>query len=76
MYAGFHVKCLSFVSFNFNEIFRQILVQIPKWNSMFFKLDVHEIVHRDAIMMKTNKKQLYRLIYFIPSQLYMFRAIF
>ena len=36
MYAGFHVKCLSFVSFNLNGIYRQILVQIPKREAMFF----------------------------------------
>ena len=40
-----------------------------------YKLDIHESVHRDTIMKVTNKMQLYRLIN-IPSQLYMFRAMF
>ena len=48
------------------------------WKVWFsLQLDIHESVHRDTIMKVTNKMQLYRLIYFIiPSQLYMFRAMF
>jgi len=39
-------------------------------------LDDHESVHRDTIMKVTNKMQLYRLIYFSLSALYVSSNVF
>ena len=38
--------------------------------------DVHESVHRDAIMKVTNKMQLYRLIYYSQSALHVSGDVF
>jgi len=39
-------------------------LNVQKCNATVMKADVHESVHRDAIMKVTNKMQLYRLIYY------------
>jgi len=43
---------------------------------VYYKLDVHESVHRDTVMRVTNKIQLYRLIYYSKSALHVSGYVF
>ena len=45
-------------------------------NTLRYKLDFHESVHRDTITKVTNKMQIYRLIYYFKSALHVSGDVF